>query len=152
MIRNAYSYLNFPPLPAQILLNFERLRKMWCWQLLKISSFACPNLFDFANIGRKRRDMATDGIMSDSEIVCDSETEPPKVHCPIQKFQKIYSNCASQCRRWMSRFRNWMSRFRHCDSETIARDSKTASPNSQTCVPDSISPSGRIAEKLIWIT
>ena len=37
-------------MPAQFLLDLEILRKMWCWQLLKFSPFACPNLVEFRDI------------------------------------------------------------------------------------------------------
>ena len=37
MITNAYNYLRFPPLPAQILLNLEKLQKRWWLQMLTIT-------------------------------------------------------------------------------------------------------------------
>ena len=37
MITNAYNYLNFLPVPAQILLNLEKLQKRWWLQMLTIT-------------------------------------------------------------------------------------------------------------------
>ena len=37
MITNAYNYLNFPALPAQILLKVEKLQKGWWLQMLTIT-------------------------------------------------------------------------------------------------------------------
>ena len=56
MITNAYNYLNFPPVPAQILLNLEKLPKRWyykCIQLLNFFPLACPNLVEFREIAKE---------------------------------------------------------------------------------------------------
>ena len=55
MITNAYNYLNFPPLPAQILLNLGKKRgdDYKCLQLLKFSPCACPNLVEFREVAKE---------------------------------------------------------------------------------------------------
>ena len=42
MITNAYNYLKFPPLSAQILLKLEKLQKRWWLQMLTITYLNFP--------------------------------------------------------------------------------------------------------------
>ena len=84
MITNAYNYLNFPPVPAQILLNLEKLPKRYdykCLQLLKFSPFACPNLVEF-------REIAKEVMVTNAYNYLNFPPLPAQILLNLEKLQK----------------------------------------------------------------
>ena len=85
MITNAYNYLNFPPWPAQILLNLEKLQKRGDdykrLQLLKFSPFACPNLVEF-------REIAKEVMITNAYNYLNFPPLPAQILLNLEKLQK----------------------------------------------------------------
>ena len=84
MITNAYNYLNFPPVPAQILLNLEKLPKRWyykCIQLLNFFPLACPNLVEF-------REIAKEVMITNAYNYLNFPPVPAQILLNLEKLQK----------------------------------------------------------------
>ena len=83
MITNAYNYLNFSPLPAQILLNLEKKRgdDYKCLQLLKFYPLACPNLVEF-------REIAKEVMITNAYNYLNFPPLPAQIWLKLEKLQK----------------------------------------------------------------